>query len=178
MRLTAGGKTLTAPLTVKMDPRVTTPVNDLRAQEALTVRVENELNEIHRAVIRLRHVRAQIEDLVKRTKGSEGASEIEKSGKAVIDKLNAIEDAVVQKRVVDGQTVINYPMRLNQFYIYLRSAIDASSVGTTDGQLDRLGDLSEQWQKQRSALRTTLEGDLEGFNKLVRARNVPAVIVR
>lgn len=178
VRLAAGGKTLTAPLAVRMDPRVTTPMADLRAQDALTVRVDSELNEIHRAVIRLRNVRAQIEDLVKRTKGSEGGDAIEQSGKGVIDKLNAIEDELVQKRVVDGQTVINFPMRLNQFYIYLRSAIDDSSVGTTDGQLGRFGDLSEQWQRQRTALRAALDGDLEAFNKLVRARNVPAVIVR
>ena len=136
------------------------------------------MNEIHRSVIRLRHVRSQIEDLLKRTKGTEGADAIEKSGKAVVDKLTALEDAIVQKRVVDGQTVINYPMRLNQFYLYLRSAIDGSDAGPTDGQLDRLGDLSEQWQRHRATLRTTLDDDLGAFNRLVRARNVPAVIVR
>ena len=94
-----------------------------------------------------------------------------------MEKLNALEDALVQKRVVDGQTVINYPMRLNQFYIYLRSSIDGSDVGLTDGQLERLGDLSEQWLKQRATLRTALEEDLGAFNRLVRARNVPAVVV-
>jgi photosystem II stability/assembly factor-like uncharacterized protein len=178
VRLRAGGKTLTAPLPVRMDPRVTTPLADLRAQDALAVRVENELNEIHRSVIRLRHVRSQIDDLLKRTKGMDGAAELEKSGRTVVEKLNALEDAMVQKRVVDGQTVINFPMRLNQFYIYLRSAIDDSHAGPTDGQLDRLGDLSEQWQRHRSALRTAIETDLEAFNRLVRTRNVPAVIVK
>ena len=45
-------------------------------------------------------------------------------------------------------------MRLNQFFIYLRNAIDDSHVGSTDGQRDRLGDLSEQWQQhQRTAAR-------------------------
>jgi photosystem II stability/assembly factor-like uncharacterized protein len=178
VRLVAGGKSLTAPLTVRLDPRVNTPLTELSAQDALTARVDSELNEIHRAVIRLREVRSQIEALLARTKGSDGASEIEKSGKAVVEKLNTLEDALVQKRVVDGQTVINFPMRLNQFYIYLRSAIDDSDMGTTNGQLDRLGDLSEQWQRQRATLRTTLEDDLAAFNRLVRARNVPAVIVR
>ena len=178
VRLAAGGKTLTAPLTVKLDPRVTTPLTELTAQDTLAARAANELNDIHRAVIRLRHVRSQIDDLLTRTKGTEGADAIEKSGKAVIAKLDALEDALVQKRVVDGQTVINFPMRLNQFYLYLHSAIDESDAGTTNGQLDRLGDLSEQWQRHRTTLRATLDGDLAEFNKLVRARNVPAVIVR
>ena len=88
---------------------------------------------------------------MKRTKGTPGGDAIEKSGKALVDKFNAIEDALVQKRVVDGQTVINFPMRLNQFFIYLRNAIDDSDLGSTDGQRDRLGDLSEQWQQQQRA---------------------------
>ncbi|MCA1586523.1 MAG: hypothetical protein LC791_17720, partial [Acidobacteria bacterium] len=178
VRLVAGGKTLTAPLTVRLDPRVSTPLTELSAQDALTARVESELNEIHRAVIRLRHVRSQIEDLLARTKSTEGGDAIEKSGKAVIAKLDALEEALVQKRAVDGQTVINFPMRLNELYLYLRSAIDASDLGTTNGQLDRLADLSEQWQRHRATLRSTLDDELGAFNQLVRARNVPAVIVR
>ena len=105
-------------------------------------------------------------------------AETERAMVALIDKLDALEDALVQKRVVDGQTVINFPMRLNEFYLYLHGAIDGSHSGTTNGQLDRLADLSEQWQRHRVALRTTLDDDLAAFNRLVRARNVPAVIVR
>ena len=134
VRLTAGGETLTEPLTVKMDPRVTTPLTELQVQDDLVQRVDERLNELHRTVIRLRSARSQVEDLIKRTKGTPGADAIEKSGKALVDKLTALEDALVQKRVVDGQTVINFPMRLNQFFIYLRSAIDDSDQGTTDGQ--------------------------------------------
>jgi len=178
VRLTAGGRTLTEPLTIRMDPRVTTPLAELQAQDDLVQRVDERLNELHRTVIRLRSARSQVEDLNKRTKGTPGGDAIEKSGKALVDKLNALEDAIVQKRVVDGQTVINFPMRLNQFFIYLRSAIDESDQGTTDGQRDRLGDLSEQWQThQRTA--TSLFGDeLTAFNRLVRERNVPAVVVK
>jgi photosystem II stability/assembly factor-like uncharacterized protein len=178
VRLTAAGRTLTEPLTVKMDPRVTTPLAELQAQDDLVVRVDERLNEIHRAVIRLRDARTQIEDVMKRARGTPGADAIEKSGKALVDRLNALEDALVQKRVVDGQTVINFPMRLNQFFIYLRSAIDDSDLGTTDGQRDRLGDLSEQWQQQQRALTAALGDELGAFNRLVRDRNVPAVVVK
>ena len=66
VRLTAGGKTLTEPLRVQMDPRVTTPLTELQVQDDLVVRVDERLNEIHRAVIRLRDARAQIEEAIKR----------------------------------------------------------------------------------------------------------------
>lgn len=178
VRVTAGGKTLTAPLTVKMDPRVPTTMADLQAQDALNVRVDRALGDIHRTVIRLRDVRGQIEGVLARTRGMNGAEAIEKSGTALIERINGLEDALVQKRVVDGQTVINFPMRLNQFFIYLRSAIDGSDLGPTDGQRDRLGDLLERWSVQEQALATALGDELAAFNELVRARNVPAVTVR
>ena len=178
VRLTAGGKTVTEPLTVRMDPRVTTPLSDLQAQDDLVVRVDDRLNEIHRAVIRLRDARTQIEQVIKRGQATPGGSTIEKSGRALVDKLNALEDALVQKRVVDGQTVINFAMRLNQFFIYLRSVIDASDLGTTDGQRDRLGDLSEQWAQHQRTAATLFGDDLAAFNRLVRDRNVPAVVIK
>ena len=103
---------------------------------------------------------------------------IEKTGKALVDRLNALEDELVQKRVVDGQTVINYPMRLNEFYLYLRGAIDDSQAGITDGQQARLADLSERWQAQQKALGAVLGDGVDEFNRLVRARNIPPVVVR
>jgi photosystem II stability/assembly factor-like uncharacterized protein len=178
IRLTVGGRAFTEPLTIRMDPRVTTPIADLQAQDDLARRVDERLAEIHRAVIRLRDVRTQVENVIARTKGMTGGDAIEKSGRALIQKLDALEDALVQKRVVDGQTVINFPMRLNQFYIYLRSAIDGSDVGTTDGQLARFGDLSEQWQRQQRTAETLFGDELQAFNRLVRDRNVPAIVVK
>ena len=178
VRLRASGETLSAPLTVHMDPRVSTPPADLVTQDTLGARVEAEVNEIHRGVIRLRHARAQVEDLMARAKGLDGGEAIEKSGKALVERLNALEDQLVQKKVVDGQTVINFPMRLNEFYLYLRGAIDDSHVGITDGQQARLADLSERWQAQQKALGVALSDGVDEFNKLVRARNIPPVVVR
>ncbi len=123
VQLTSGGRTLTAPLAVRMDPRVTTPLAELKSQEDLAVRVDEQLNAVHRAVIRLRDIRSQVEDVVKRTRGTAGGEAIAKAGTAFIDKLNALEDALVQKRVVDGQTVINFPQRLNQ-YLHLPAERD------------------------------------------------------
>jgi hypothetical protein len=178
VRLVAVGKTLTAPVTVKLDPRVTTPVTELQAQETLVLRVDEQLNEIHRAVIRLRDARAQIEEVMKRSKGTPNAEAIDAAGKALVEKLNAVEDALVQKRVVDGQTVINFPQRLNQYYIYLRSAIDSSDGGITDGQQARLGALGEEWSRQQRAAAALFGDELAAFNRLVRDRNVPAVVVK
>jgi hypothetical protein len=67
-------------------------------------------------------------------------------------------------------------MRLNQFFIYLRNAIDSSDVGPTDGQRARLADLATQWEAHRQTLDAVLGADLAAFNQLVRDKGVPAIV--
>jgi len=177
VRLHAQDQTLDQPLRILMDPRIDTPLAQLQAQDDLIQRLNEDLNAIHGAVMRIGSVRDQIEDLIKRSEDLAGAGEIEETGKALIEKLDALEDNLVQKKVVDGQTVINFPMRLNQFYIYLRSAIDGSDVGPTEGQRLRLADLSKEWQEQNRDLRTLVEEDLGALNRMVREHNIPAVVL-
>ncbi len=147
-----------------------------RRRRISAIRVDEQLNAVHRTVIRLRDMRAQVEDVIKRTRGAAGGEAVEKAGQALVAKLDALEDALVQKRVVDGQTVINFPQRLNQYYIYLRSAIDGSDSGTTDGQQGRLAALGEDWARQQRTAGTLFGDELAAFNRLVRDRNIPAVV--
>ena len=177
VRLTAGGPPQSQPLVVALDPRLDTAAAALEAQDSLAAEVLAELTQVHDGVIRLRDVRNQVEDVVKRAGTADGAEAVQKGGRSLVEKLNALEDLLVQKRVVDGQTVINFPMRLNQFYIYLHGAIDGSDVGVTNGQRARLADLSAQWTRHRATLDALLGTEVAAFNQLARERNVPAVVV-
>ncbi|MDQ3171480.1 MAG: glycoside hydrolase [Acidobacteriota bacterium] len=57
VRLTAHGSTLERPLTVKMDPRVTTPVADLQLQFDLSKALYDGINRAHDAIARMRQTR-------------------------------------------------------------------------------------------------------------------------
>jgi len=70
IRLTAGGKTLTAPLTVMMDPRVTTPIAGLRQQHEMAIRLAAMMNESFDAQAELRGLDQQLETLSKQASGS------------------------------------------------------------------------------------------------------------
>jgi hypothetical protein len=87
-----------------------------------------------------------------------------------------MEDSLIQKRTVDGQTVINFPMRLNQFYIYLMNAVDGADDGVTDGARRRFADLQRQWSGLKTTLDRLLGADLAGFNDVVRTQGIPAVV--
>jgi hypothetical protein len=174
--LTAGEESLTQPVEVLKDPRIEATQEDFVAQDELVVAIETELTALHEDVIRLRTVRDQIESLLKRAEDHESGESIQDSGKALVEKLTEMEDTLIQKRTVDGQTVINFPMRLNQHYIYLRGAVDGAEAWTTDGARDRLADLSAQWTEHKATLDRLLGEELDGFNALVRESGVPPII--
>jgi photosystem II stability/assembly factor-like uncharacterized protein len=72
VRLTANGKVLTAPLTIRMDPRVKTPTSDLEAMFKLESSLSDLVSRSARADLEAHSAREQIEKLAKN--GSASAS--------------------------------------------------------------------------------------------------------
>ncbi len=178
VRLLQGDVTQTASLEVRADPRATTTLAGFREQDDLMVAIGEHLAAIHRGVIRLRDVRDQIEELVDRTADGEGGEAIADAGGPLVEQLSAMEDSLIQKRTVDGQTVINFPSRLNFHYTYLRGAVDGAEGMVTDGSREMFADLSEQWTRHRAELDVLLGPELDEFNRIVSEHGIPAVIVR
>ena len=63
VRLTVDGQTQTAPLEVKLDPRVSTLQADLEKQFNLLMQIREQLNRVYVAVNQIEDVRAQTEAL-------------------------------------------------------------------------------------------------------------------
>ena len=66
VRVTANGKSATAPLEVKIDPRVTTSQADLEKQFKLEMDLREQLNRVYDAVNQIQDVREQLNGLKKR----------------------------------------------------------------------------------------------------------------
>ena len=176
VRLTAGEETRSESIEVKQDPRLDTPMSAYQEQEDFLRSVANEISAIHGGVARLRGARDQIQAFLDRTKEREDATALQESGKALVEKLDAMENQLIQKRTVDGQTVINFPVQLNHHFIILHGAVDSSEEGLIEGAKDRLSDLMAQWNEKKGALDSLLGAELEKFNALVREKAIPAVV--
>jgi len=176
VKLTVGEESRTQSFEVVKDPRVETTLADFQVQDQLLEEIEETISALYGSVNRLRDVREQIEDFVSRAKEEEGGDAIEEAGDALVEKLTEVEDALIQKRTVDGQTVINFPSRLNHHLTYLRGAVDGSELGLIDGARERYSDLKAQWDEQKAKLEPLLGAELDAFNTLVRESAIPLVI--
>lgn len=114
---------------------------------------------------------------MERTKDAAAGKPVGDAGKHLVADLTALEDSLVQKRVADGQTVINFPSRLRFQYVYLRGAVDGAEGIVTDGAKELFGDLSARWARHEAQLEGLLGPRLAGFNQLIAEQGIPAVIV-
>jgi photosystem II stability/assembly factor-like uncharacterized protein len=69
VKLTVDGKQFTQPLTVKMDPRIKTPLSDLQAQAALQIGAVSGMNQSYDALSQVQSVRAQLKETIAQAKG-------------------------------------------------------------------------------------------------------------
>ncbi|MFZ0803572.1 MAG: glycoside hydrolase [Terriglobales bacterium] len=87
VRLTVGGQSYTAPLMVKMDPRVKTPLAGLHQQFDLQVRLASLLTGSTKAVVEARSIRDQVKAILPQASGA-----IKDSIQTFADKLKVVLD--------------------------------------------------------------------------------------
>jgi photosystem II stability/assembly factor-like uncharacterized protein len=135
------------------------------------------LTRTHRAVQRIRDVRAQVDGLTKRL-GDAGMGEgVAEAAKGLHEKLAAIADRLHQSRSKASQDILNFPPQLDNQLLYVQSAIEDAETGPTAAAVERFEELRRQLDTELQALEGVLATDLAAFNALVAERQPPAVIV-
>ncbi|HEV7397439.1 MAG TPA: hypothetical protein VGN86_13080, partial [Pyrinomonadaceae bacterium] len=112
VKLTVDGKTLSQNFSVKADPRVPTTAAEYAKQLELGLKIRDKLNETNNAIIQIRDVRKQVDDLMKRVKDQPGAKTISDAGAKLNKELVAIEEALYQTKNQSSQDPLNFPIRL------------------------------------------------------------------
>ena len=174
VKLTAGGKSYTQSLTVKMDPRVRTPLAGLQQQFTLSKQMYDDIVKTSKALEQIRAMRAQLGPL--REKAGPGTTA---DAMAAFDqKLVAVGGATGGGRgggrgaVAAGpDTLASVSSSLTQLMRLLESADVAPATQAVAAAADRraaLAKLVERWNALQSR-------DLADLNSRLQQANLPAV---
>ncbi|HEV2836708.1 MAG TPA: hypothetical protein VGW58_15425, partial [Pyrinomonadaceae bacterium] len=176
VKLTVDGKTLTQNFTIKADPRVTTVPADYAKQLELGMKIRDKLTETHNAIIQIRDVRKQVEDLLKRV-GAQ-SKPINDAGTALNKKLTTIEEALYQTKNQSNQDPLNFPIRLNNKLAALGGVVGSAESAPTAQSYAVYDELVTAIDAELGKLRQIMSTDVPAFNQLVRDQNIPAVVVK
>lgn len=178
VKLTVGGKTMTESFEIKKDPRIATTQEDFAKQFDLLWKIRNKLDETHNAIIKIRDVRKQIEDVSKRVGAQANAKAVVDSGKALNTKLTTIEEALYQTKNQSSQDPLNYPIRLNNKLAALGGSVGGSDNAPTEQALQVYADLSGRIDAELKKLDELLKAEVPAFNKAVRDLEIPAILIK
>ena len=178
VKLTVDGKALTQNFEIKPDPRLTTTPADFAKQLELGLKIRDKLTETHNAIIQIRDVRKQVEDLLKRVAGQPNFKVVNDAGTALNKNLTAIEETLYQTKNQSNQDPLNYPIRLNNKLAALGGVVGSAEAAPTAQSYAVYDELITQIDAELQKLAQIMRTDVPAFNQLVRDQNIPAVVVK
>ncbi len=177
VRLTVQGKSYTAPLEIKPDPRLKVTQQDLEKQFDLLIKIRDRVTQTHDTINQIRDIRSQITALNKKMEGQPQAKAIADSGKQLDKKMTDVEEVLIQTKAKSGQDVLNYPIRLNNYLVALGGVVASADSAPTQASYDVFDMLSKQLDEQLAKWKQILNTDVPAYNELVRKQDVPAILI-
>ncbi len=178
VKLTVDGKTLTQSFDVKSDPRVETTPAEYAKQFELLMKIRDKLTQTHQAIIQIRDVRKQMEEITNRVKDQADAKPVVDAAKALNEKMTAVEEELYQTKNQSNQDPLNYPIRLNNKLAALGGVVASADAAPTEQSYLVYEDLAGKIDTQLQKLDQIMKTDLPAFNRAVREKEIPAVIIR
>ena len=163
VKLTMDGKTYTQPLVIKMDPRITISLADLRKQFEMESGSSDGMNQSYEALKQVRSVRAQLKELA--AKAGKGRLADAITG---LDKKAAELEGAAQSSFYglppSGKQAENFST-LNQHFLGMLSVADSADAAPTTQATAVFGELRTALGSLLSRWKEAKELDIPALNK-------------
>ena len=164
------------PFRIRADPRVTASDADLAAQFEFMKSVRDKASEAHQAIIDLRGVRDQVKAFQERL--PEGApAALRERGRAIIDGLTEVEEALYQTKNRSRQDPLNFPIRLTNKLAHLNSLAGIGTHRPTAAAYAVRDELTAAIDAQLAAYRRILAEDVPAYNRMILEGGVRVIAV-
>jgi len=178
VRLTLDGKSQTAPLEVKLDPRVLVSQADLEKEFNLLLQIREQLNRVYTAVNQIEDVRSQTDGMKRRLPPDESARSVASSADTLIGKLVSVREPLINLRISANEDSLAYHPELDGQLAFLAMIVSAGcDCAPTDAAVKRFAELREQTDKAIASWENLQKTDVAAFQRLAIERGIPPVAI-
>ena len=168
----AGGKSETQSLTIRMDPRVKTSADDLHRQFELDRKISDALHRDYQAIQQVRSLRAQLKSVTEHKPSPEIAAKV-----ADLEAQAAVIEGV------DGAQFLSTPegrslVRLNSGLGTVLSALDSADAAPTTQQSAMFADLEKALNTQLAAWEQMKAKDVADLNSQLSKAGLPVIVLQ
>jgi len=177
VRVTVAGQAQTAPLEVRLDPRVSVSPADLEQQFAFLRKDQDELNRVYDSVNQIEDVRAQLAGMKARLPVDGSARSITESAEALDKQLVELRKQFINLDISANEDSLAYPPQLDAKLAYLAVAASSADSAPTAAEQAELEKLEQQGQTLLSRWSDLQSRQLADFQKAVAAKGLSSILV-
>ena len=120
---------------------------------------------MHRMVNSLYEKQRQLESLLSSLPSGDRYSAIKKDGEALLKKMKAWDEDMVQRKSKAYDDVENFPNKFTANYLFMINQTESDIPRVNQPSLDRMKELNAQWTSLKSRGSELLTQDIPAFNK-------------
>ena len=165
------------PFTLLADPNYICSQADYDAQLDFLLQIQGKFNETMNAIKDIRSARTQMKDFVSK-QGKDCPKEIKQMSDSLSKELTAVEEKLHQTKAKSGQDVLNYPIRLDDKLGGVYDMVSSGNMAPSKQARDVYAELAVQVDTEMSKLKGILDGGIKAFNKIVREKELPTVVIK
>jgi photosystem II stability/assembly factor-like uncharacterized protein len=178
VRLTANGKTQTAPLHLVIDPRTKDHEGELPKQFELSTQVNERISALHQAVNEIREIKSQIKALHTKFGDDAKVKPALDAADGMERKMSEVEQQLIQVNMKGSEANLAFPNMLNEAFDSFSRSVDASDREPTKPQRDVFAALSGRLDEQLKKWNAIKQDDLPKVTELIKQADLPALIVK
>ena len=162
--LKSGDQTLSSEAEILANPLYTTDAAGYQAYHALMSRMEAALSAMHQRVNELHDKQTQLEALLAKLPGDEKSNALKAAGEALLAKLKAWDEDMVQRRSKAYDDVENFPNKFTASYLFLINQTESNLPQINASTLEELQLLDAKWATLEARSDELLEKDIPAMN--------------
>jgi hypothetical protein len=178
VRLTALGKSMTAPLEVKVDPRVRGAEAALARQLELSMKVQERIGALHAAVNQIRELRGQLQSLRRRLADEPKGGELLAAAIDLDKRITVIERELICVDMKSSEGNLNFPTTLNEKFDSFTRVVESADTAPTRQMNDMFARLSRELDVQLGRWKDLAATQLPQLDAAIRKAALPVLEVR
>jgi photosystem II stability/assembly factor-like uncharacterized protein len=165
----------TTPFEILPNPLYPIDAKGYQEYHTLMSKMENELIKMHSTVNSMSEKRNQLEQLLSSLPAEDKFKTLKQEGKALTERMKAWDDEMVQRKSKAYDDADNFPNKFTANYLFVINHAESDIPRVTKPSLDRLQELTTEWNALEARAKQMLDKDIPAMNKQLWDAGVGAV---
>jgi photosystem II stability/assembly factor-like uncharacterized protein len=163
--LKMGDQTVSTNAEILANPLYPGTAASYKEYDSVMTAMERDVTAMHKAVNSLNDKATQIESLIATLPAEDKFAGVKKDAEALLKKIKAWDDDMVQRRAKAYDDVENYVNKFTANYLFMINQTESDLPRVNQSSLDMLEKLNAEWTTLRSRSEEILTKDLPSLNK-------------